>query len=296
MGSKFEVQNSKSVETALSVHSQKSSATASKPHELRRYLAIYAALWKNSVVREMGFKTNFLLWIVVELLWFALQITFIAVIYSHTDRIGDWSKWQVVLLFGASQFIQQIFQAFFLSNCTQISEYIRTGKLDFMLLLPINTRFIVSLRNVDLGGFVNALSATAVMVYAARQLHLAPTAAQIAGFLFLVATGVLIHYSLIFLLASVSFWTVRAQGIVWGYYSLFNIVRLPDAAFRGFFKAFFTFAIPMLLVANVPAKLLVNKLSSPWEMLLVLGMSGVCLLVSELGWRFSLTHYTSASS
>ena len=47
----------------------------------RRYLTIYAELWKNSVVREMGFKANFLLWIVVELLWFALQLTFITVIY-----------------------------------------------------------------------------------------------------------------------------------------------------------------------------------------------------------------------
>src|SRR5213596_167112 len=100
--------------------------------KLKRYLRIYAALWKNSVVREMGFKTNLLLWIVVELLWFALQITFINVIYRHTDHIGDWSKWQVVLLMGASHFIQQIFQAFFLTNCTQISEYVRSGNLDFM--------------------------------------------------------------------------------------------------------------------------------------------------------------------
>ena len=41
---------------------------------LKRYLTIYLALWKNSVVREMTFKVNFLLWIFVELLWFALQL------------------------------------------------------------------------------------------------------------------------------------------------------------------------------------------------------------------------------
>src|SRR5258705_8553601 len=123
---------------------------------VRRYLHIYTALWKNSVMREMGFKSNFLLWIVVELLWFALQLAFIAVIYQHTDRIGDWSKWQVVLLMGAAHFIQQIFQALFLSNCLQISEHVRTRKLDFMLLLPVNTRFLVSFRVVDLGGIINA--------------------------------------------------------------------------------------------------------------------------------------------
>lgn len=263
---------------------------------VKRYAALYAALWRNSVAREMGFKSNFLLWIVVELLWFVLQLSFIVVIYSHTDRIGDWSKWQVVLLIGASQFIQQLFTALFLTNCVQISEYIRTGKLDFMLLLPVNTRFIVSLRQIDLGGFVNAASAVAVMFYAGRQLHLTPTLTQVSGFVVLCVIGTLIHYSLMFLLASVSFWTVRAQGIVWGYYNLFNLARLPDAAFRGFFKAFFTFAIPMLLVANVPAKLLANKLASPLDMLILLGMSLACFFVSELGWRFSLRHYTSASS
>ncbi len=111
---------------------------------LQRYASIYSALWRNSVVREMGFKSNFILWIIVELVWFALQLSFVNVIYLHTDHIGDWSKWEVVLLFGASHFIQQIFQAFFLTNCTQLPELIRTGKLDFMLLLPVNTRFLLS--------------------------------------------------------------------------------------------------------------------------------------------------------
>ena len=108
--------------------------------------------------------------------------------------------------------------------------------------------------------------------------------------------GVLIHYSLMLLLSSISFWTVRAQGIVWGYYSLFNIARFPDAAFGGFFKLFFTFAVPMLLVANVPARLLAQTLTTPARMLLVAAMCVVCFVVSELGWRFALKHYTSASS
>jgi ABC-2 type transport system permease protein len=262
----------------------------------KRYLNIYAALWKNSVVREMGFKTNFIMWIIVELLWFALQLSFMAVIYSHTERIATWSKWEVIMLLGASHFIQQIFTAIFLSNCTQLSEYIRTGKLDFMLLLPINTRFMISFRQVDLGGFVNAAAAVGVMIYAGRQLHLALHPLQVIGFLLLALVGIVIHYSLMFCLASASFWTVRAQGIVWGYYNLFNIARLPDAAFRGLFKAFFTFAIPMLLVANVPVKVLVKPLEEPIKILLLIGLSIICFAVSECIWRHSLKHYTSASS
>ena len=165
-----------------------------------------------------------------------------------------------------------------------------------MLLLPVNTRFLLSLRKVDLGSFINAASALAVIGYALHQLALVPTAMQFLGFAVASLAGSLIHYSLMFLLTTISFWTVRAQGIVWGYYSLFNISRLPDAAYRGVFKMVFTFVIPMVLVANVPAKFLVAKISSPGQLLLLLGMMLACAVVSELGWRFSVRRYTSASS
>ncbi len=261
-----------------------------------RYLGIYQALLKNSVSREMGFKSNFLLWIVVEVLWFALQLSFIGVLYLHTEQIGTWTKWQVVFLIGASHFIQQIFQAFFLINCTNLSELVRTGKLDFLLLLPANARFIISLRQIDLGAFVNAATAVGIMCFAGAQLRLAPSVLQILGFLLLCLAGILIHYSLMFLLATISFWTIRAQGIVWGYYSLFQIARMPDEAFRGVFRGVFTFALPMLLVSNVPSRLMVDKLSQVGPMLLLVFMAAACLGVSELGWRTSLKHYTSASS
>jgi ABC-2 type transport system permease protein len=263
---------------------------------LRRYLGVYLALWKNSVTREMLFKTNFLMWIFVELLWFGLQLAFIGVLYMHTDHIGTWTKWEVVMLIGASHFIQQVFQAFFLINCTNLSELVRTGKMDFLLLLPVNTRFVVSFRQVDLGAFVNAASAVGVMAFAARQMHFVPSFIQMLGFLVLCLAGIVIHYSLMFLLASISFWTVRAQGIVWGYYNLFQIARMPDEAFHGLFKALFTFAIPMLLVSNVPVRVLVSKLTNVTPLLILLAMSVICFLVSEWGWRTSLRRYTSASS
>jgi ABC-2 type transport system permease protein len=269
---------------------------ADTPTKLARYWTIYVALWKNSVAREMGFKSNFLLWIVVELLWFGLQLTFFNVIYSHTESIAGWSRWEVVLLVGGSHFIQQLFTAFFLTNCTQLSELVRTGKLDFLLLLPVNTRFLVSVRQVDLGGFVNAASALCVMWFAIHKLGIHPGVAHYAGFFVLAICGIFLHYSLMMILAATSFYTVRAQGIVWGYYNMFNISRMPEGAFRGFYRIVFTFILPMTLVANVPAKVIALRMISPGQILTLLGMIAGWFVVSELFWRFSLRRYTSASS
>lgn len=263
---------------------------------LKRYLTIYATLWRNSVAREMSFKGNFILWIVVELLWFALQLTFVSVVYSQTKSVGTWTQWQMVMLVGASNFIQQIFQAFFLTNCTGLSDLVRTGKMDFLMALPVNTRFLISLRVVDLGAFVNAAFGLCVLVYATHKAEVHPTFLQLCGFGVLCVVGILIHYSLMFILATISFWTVRAQGIVWGYYNLFNIARMPDEAFKGAFKGVFTFALPVLLVSNVPVRVLADKINSPWSWVLLLGLGTLWACVSEWFWSLSLRRYTSASS
>ena len=262
----------------------------------RRYPGIYGALWRTGLVREMGFQINFFLWLFVELLWFALQLGFNAVLYQHTNSIGDWTKWQVVMLIGTSHFIQQLFQAFFLTNCMQVADLVHSGKMDFMLLFPANTRFLVSLRHVDLGGFVSAASGLAVLVYAAIQLQLDVTFGQVLGFGMLCLAGVLIHYSLMFLMGTISFWTVRAQGLVMAYYNLFSITRIPDTAFRGSARAVFTLGLPLLVVASVPVKVLTGALSSPAEILVLLAMAAVSFLLSSLVWRVALRRYSSASS
>src|SRR6266487_2935263 len=102
---------------------------------MKRYLEIYSIMLRNSLIREMSFKANFILWMVVEMLWFAGQIVWIEVIFQYVDRIGDWSKWEVVLLVGTHQLIAQLFQAFFFVNVANVPELVRTGKLDSLLVL-----------------------------------------------------------------------------------------------------------------------------------------------------------------
>src|SRR3982074_168246 len=111
---------------------------------------------RNSLIREMSFKANFLLWMVVEVLWFCGQIVFFSIIFGQVDRIGDWSKWEVILLVGTHQMIAQLFQAFFFVNVSNIPELVRTGRLDSLLVLPIDSQFAVSTKQFGLDSIINA--------------------------------------------------------------------------------------------------------------------------------------------
>ena len=141
---------------------------------MRRYIEIYGIMLRNSLIREMSFKANFILWIFVEVLWFALQLSFIAVIYAHTDHIGDWTKWEVVLLVGTHQMIAQIFQGFFFVNIANIPELVRTGKLDSLLVLPIDSQFAVSSKQFSLDSMINAALGGVVVCVSLSQLGIVP--------------------------------------------------------------------------------------------------------------------------
>ena len=251
---------------------------------MRRYIEIYSIMLRNSLIREMSFKANFLLWMIVEVLWFCGQIVFFSIIFGQVDHIGDWTKWEVVLLIGTHQMIAQIFQGFFFVNIANIPELVRTGKLDSLLVLPID-----SMINAALGGVV-------VCVSLAR-LGIVPNALSVLFYLVALVFGVAVHYSIMLGLAAVSFWIVRAQGLVYGYFNFLNIARYPDAIFPRIFRFIFGWIIPVVIIANIPARLLIKSLGQPGQLMLHLVIaSTIVFWLSRVFWRFALRHYSSASS
>jgi ABC-2 type transport system permease protein len=264
---------------------------------MRRYFEIYSIMLRNSLIRELSFKANFLLWMLVEVLWFCGQIVFFGIIFGQVDRIGDWTKWEVVLLVGTHQIIAQLFQAFFFVNIANIPELVRTGKLDALLVLPLDSQFAVSSKQFSLDSIVNALLGAAVVILALSRLHITPSPGAIALYLIALGFGIAIHYSIMLSLAAVSFWIIRAQGLVYGYFNFLNIARYPDVIFPQFFQIIFGWIIPVIIVANIPARLLIKSLGNPgWLMLHLLLAATIISMLSRAFWRFALRHYASASS
>jgi len=230
---------------------------------LRRYIEIYSIMLRNSLIREMSFKANFLLWMLVEVLWFVGQIVFFSIIFGNVDRIGDWTKWEVVLLIGTHQMIAQLFQAFFFVNVAAIPELVRTGKLDSLLVLPVDSQFAVSTKQFGLDSVVNAALGGVVVVVALAKLSVVPTPMSILLYIIAIGFGIAVHYSIMLSLAAVSFWIVRAQGLVYGYFNFLNIARYPDAIFPRLFKIIFGWIVPVVIVANIPARLLIKSFGQP---------------------------------
>ncbi len=264
---------------------------------MQRYIEIYSIMLRNSLIREMSFKANFLLWMLVEVLWFCGQIVFFSIIFGNVDRIGDWTKWEVVLLVGTHQIIAQLFQAFFFVNVANIPELVRTGKLDSLLVLPVDSQFAVSTKQFGLDSVINAIVGAVVVCVSLSRLGIVPTPLSILLYLVALCFGIAVHYSIMLSLAAVSFWIVRAQGLVYGYFNFLNIARYPDVIYPRLFRFIFGWIIPVVIVANIPARLLIKSLGQPghlmWQLIIA---STVVFCLSRAFWGFALRHYSSASS
>ena len=80
-------------------------------------------------------------------------------------------------------------------------------------------------------------------------------------------------------LAGVSFWIVRAQGLVYGYFNFLNIARYPDVIFPRIFRMIFGWVIPVVIIANIPARLLIKSLGQPTQLMLHLVIASMhCFL------------------
>lgn len=264
---------------------------------MSRYLTVYWLMIRNSLIREMSFKANFILWMIVELLWFLGQIVFIEVLFQYVGQIGDWTKWQVVALVGTHQLVAQIFQAFFYVNLANLPELVRTGRLNLMLVLPMDAQFAVSTRQFGMDNIVNAFVGVGIVAFALARLHVMPHLWQVALYVVAVGFGVAVHYSIMLTLSAFSFWIVRAQGLIYGYFNLFNIGRYPDVIFHGLFRRIFMYAVPIILVANVPARLITGHLAGAGGGLLTLAAASTfVILMARLFWQTALRRYSSASS
>lgn len=267
------------------------------------YPRVWLTFFRNSLLRELTFRGNFLIEIVTRTFWFSAQLALFGIIYRQVPMIQDWSQYEYFAFMATGMLINALVEAIFMPNCAEFSELIRTGNLDFVLLKPIDTQFLVSFQKVNLSMFSQVALSIALLVYSLRQLQVQVTVPRVAAYAMLVGIGVSFFYSLMIMLASTSVWLGRNQGLYdfWFYVTIF--ARYPQNFYRqsagGEVLWFaFSFIVPILLVVTVPARLLLNKVLEPSAAVLVVAPLATLamLFVSRRVFVWSLKHYRSASS
>ena len=278
------------------------------------YLRVFLTFARNSLVRDMTFRMNFIIDCISSLAWAVMNLGFYLLIFKQTKAIGantGWGEYEFFAFLATTMFVNSLVQAFFMPNCEEFSEIVRTGGLDFALLKPIDTQFLISMQKIEwsaLSNFVLGLGLLGVSLFRLMKDPVHPLTINFAMLLLYplyVLCGVAILYSLMISLSAASVWMGRNQTLYDFWFYITNFSRYPMEIYSGRFGAplqwAFTYFVPILIVVNVPARIIAQPLrpesSLQWSLAIFTLFATVgCLLASR--WLFScaLLRYRSASS
>ena len=266
---------------------------------MARYFRLWLALARFSLAREMAFRANFVVKMFVEVLWLSMLLIFYNMLFAKTDHVANWTRGEYLFFVGCYFTFQGLVEALFLENCNQFADLVRTGDLDFYLLKPIDEQFLVTFRVFDWSCVPNVVMGCGVMLYGLHELGWAVAPWRVPVFLLMMASGSGLAYSFLLLLTSASVWFMRNQSLFEMWWLFTTLMRYPREIFQGpwaiWVSAFFSFVLPIMLVTNVPARLMVKTLD-PKVAAYAAAATVIMLIGSRWFFRAALRRYRSASS
>lgn len=244
----------------------------------------------------MAYRPHFFMMVAGKIIRIVLLFFFYQAIFFKIERLGEWTYGQVILLFATFHLVDFLMSITFQRNLINfLPRWVQTGELDSRLILPVNQLFLISFENIDLMDLFSFIPSLAFLGYIILNLNFNFSSGQVIIYGALIINALIFLYAIHLLIASISFWTTQSYGIGRIMDNLFKIARYPLDIFDGFWKIFFIYFLPLILIAQLPVQSLLNLLS--WKFIIFgCWLSGVFLLFSIGFWKRGLKNYLSASS
>jgi ABC-2 type transport system permease protein len=260
-----------------------------------RLIRLLGIFYRNSLATEMEYRANFVVNLFMTAFWVVFAILGLKVFFFHRERIGDWDYFQSLLVVGFYTLFNGVIESVLQPNITRIVTQIRQGTFDFVLVKPLNSQFLASLRHLAVWKLIDILVGTGICVYTLWRMHYTPDFMHVLLALIFVANAAVIVYSIWLILVSSAFWFVRVDNITELFNSFFETGRFPVSAYPPWLRGVLTFVVPIAFVTTFPAAALLGR-TGFYLFCVSCAMAVVLFMASVLVWRFAVRHYSSASS
>lgn len=262
---------------------------------MKKYIRIYAMYLRLNFAALIVYRANFINNILGSSVWGFFSILTIVLMMSRTSSLFGWSKNEIFLLTGVYSLFIGIFHTLFSRNFERMTYLIRLGLLDAVLIKPIDSQFAVSTSIVNYASLIRILTGAGFIWYVLATAHIPVTPLMMGIFLLFTVVGLLLLYSIWFMVSTLIIWFPDLSNLIDFLYSYSNIGRYPREMYLQLNTFLFFFILPLTFFVVSPTKALLGKLNA-------FDVFGLCMaavtffVISRLFWKFALRFYTSASN
>ncbi|MBI3522829.1 MAG: ABC-2 family transporter protein [Chloroflexi bacterium] len=262
---------------------------------MRRYLRLFMLFIGVEAQYELQYRANLVANVLQQAMVIVTSVAAVLILFSYTDSLNGWSIAQMLVLLGVYYVVQGMIDLIFRPSVERLMEQVRLGTLDYALLKPINSQFIVTLRHMRLIQLANVALGLVIAVAGVVRLGEGLGALDVLAFIVALATGFVLVYCLLLVIATLSFWFVRVENLLVIYGAFVDAARFPVDIYPGWLRVTLSSVIPIGLAVTIPAQAIAGRLA-PESLALMLAAAVAAWLFSGWFWRRGLRSYTGASA
>lgn len=262
---------------------------------MKKYWKIYKIFLANSFSIEAQYRKHIVLNLFTNLAYMGLVFLTIHILFQYANAIGNWSKGEVFLLSTVWILVDEIFILFFEPNIRNIPNKVTQGELDLYFTKPVNSLFLITAEKIQLNNIYKLIMEFAILGFILNHFQIDLDLIGILLAIFLIGCSLLILYSVLLFLNTLSFWFYKIENINAAWFTFYDFGKYPLNILPKFMRVLFLTAVPIAYTAYFPTQALLHRL--PLEsVFFILGMSIVLFFLSLLFWKHAVKYYTSASS
>lgn len=250
---------------------------------------------KVAALNELQYRVNFFVQLVNSLIAFATGLIAIALVYSHTQSLMGWTRYELLAVMGVHILLGGVIKAVVEPNMTKLMEDVQEGTLDYSLTRPADAQLLVSVRQAQVWQAIDVMLGLGVVVYSALRIGANLGLLNTVGFVLALAMGAVIVYCLWLSITALAFKLIQVDNMIQMLSGVYQAGRWPITVYPSWLKSSLTFIVPLAFAVTVPAEAVTSRLAPItllWALLLTLGF----VVLARLVWRWGLHNYTGASA
>jgi ABC-2 type transport system permease protein len=258
-------------------------------------LKLLSAFFKVNVQMSLAYRADTIVNILLNLMWLGWELLSLNIIFNNTDTLGGWGLGELIALLGVFRLVNTMMIALIWPNTEKFNQSIRDGSMDYTILQPVNSMFLVTFSRITVWRIWDLVLAVVLIVVGVNMTDEVTSAAQILTFILLAISGMIVIYSLWIVLIALTFWFVKFDNNVTILQALMDSGRYPATVYPAWLRIIVTFIIPIALATTIPLQALRGELNAT-QVFIFLGVSLASFLIASQVWKSGLKQYSGASS
>ena len=107
------------------------------------WLRLFAVFTRIGALNELAYRVNFVVQALESVVAASTVLGAVAVVFSQTDRLGDWQAWELVALIGVYFLVLGMINLVLAPSMAKFMEDVQQGTLDFTLTKPEDAQVLV---------------------------------------------------------------------------------------------------------------------------------------------------------